>query len=101
MNTNVGDMPLEIFGDYVSDYLDIEFYWQYMFVFNEQGDNNGDSLGQGWGNGNGLENYGTGTTNIYGDAFGNGSSSYHHHNGNALGENVRIYNSSFRQRGCG
>lgn len=32
MNTNVGDMPLEIFGDYVSDCLSIDFPWEYMFV---------------------------------------------------------------------
>jgi len=32
MNTNVSDMPLEIFGDYISDCLGIEFTWEYMFV---------------------------------------------------------------------
>jgi hypothetical protein len=32
MNTNVGDMPLEIFSDYVSDYLDVDFPWEYLVV---------------------------------------------------------------------
>jgi len=30
MNTNVGDMPIEIFGDYVSDFFDIEYSWEYL-----------------------------------------------------------------------
>jgi len=30
MNDNVGEMPIEIFGDYVSDCLDIEFPWEYL-----------------------------------------------------------------------
>jgi hypothetical protein len=30
MNDNVGEMPLEIFGDYVSDCLDMDFPWVYM-----------------------------------------------------------------------
>jgi len=29
MNDNVGDMPIEIFGDYVSDMLDEEWNWIY------------------------------------------------------------------------
>jgi len=29
MNDNVGDMPIEIFGDYVSDTLGIEYDWIY------------------------------------------------------------------------
>jgi len=38
MNTNVGDMPIEIFGDYVSDTLGIEFTWEYMScLFNDDG----------------------------------------------------------------
>jgi hypothetical protein len=32
INTNVGEMPLEIFGDYISDCLGMDFPWEYMFV---------------------------------------------------------------------
>jgi hypothetical protein len=32
MDFNVGDMPLDIFGDYVSDLLGIEFNWEYFGV---------------------------------------------------------------------
>lgn len=32
MNDNVGEMPLEIFGDYVAECLGIDFPWEYMFV---------------------------------------------------------------------
>jgi len=31
MNTNVSDMPLEIFADYTSDMLDQEWHWEYLF----------------------------------------------------------------------
>lgn len=30
MDTNVGEMPLEIFGDYTSDCLGMDFPWIYM-----------------------------------------------------------------------
>jgi len=30
INTNVGDMPIEIFGDYVSDTLGEEWSWEYL-----------------------------------------------------------------------
>lgn len=30
MNTNVGDMPLDIFSDYVSDALEQEWRWEYL-----------------------------------------------------------------------
>jgi hypothetical protein len=32
MNDNVGEMPLDIFGDYVSDCLSMDFTWEYMFA---------------------------------------------------------------------
>lgn len=32
MNLNVGDMPLDIFGDYVSELLESEFSWEYLGV---------------------------------------------------------------------
>lgn len=31
-NDNVGDMPLDIFGDYVSECLGVEFGWEYLAV---------------------------------------------------------------------
>ena len=31
MNTNVGDMPLDIFADYVTEQLNIEFPQEYLF----------------------------------------------------------------------
>jgi hypothetical protein len=30
MNLNVGNMPLDIFGDYVSDILGVEYNWIYL-----------------------------------------------------------------------
>lgn len=32
MNTNVGNMPLDIFADYISDYLGVDFPWEYIVV---------------------------------------------------------------------
>jgi len=34
MNDNVGDMPIEIFGDYISDTLGEEWSWEYFQIFN-------------------------------------------------------------------
>jgi hypothetical protein len=35
LNTNVGDMPLDIYSDYVGDSLGIDFPWEYIVpVFN-------------------------------------------------------------------
>lgn len=35
LNTNVGDMPLDIYSDYVGDSLGIDFFWEYIVpVFN-------------------------------------------------------------------
>jgi hypothetical protein len=33
INTNVGEMPLEIFGDYVSDILDDDWNWLYIIPY--------------------------------------------------------------------
>lgn len=41
INTNVGDMPLDIFSDYLSDTLNEEWYWQYLIAL----PNDGNSLG--------------------------------------------------------
>lgn len=32
MNDNVGEMPLEIFGDYTSDMTEQEWSWEYFFL---------------------------------------------------------------------
>jgi len=37
LNTNVGDMPLEIFADYTADTLGIEFPWIYLIPTNNGG----------------------------------------------------------------
>jgi len=38
MNTNVGDMPIEIFGDYISDCLGMDWSWEYIIpAFNNSG----------------------------------------------------------------
>lgn len=34
MNTNVGDMPLDIFSDYVSDTLGEDWCWEYFLALN-------------------------------------------------------------------
>jgi hypothetical protein len=34
MNTNVGDMPLDIFCDYILDVLNEEWIWEYFLTFN-------------------------------------------------------------------
>jgi|GEM_PF-3979193 len=52
MNTNVGDMPIEIFGDYISDTLDQEWSWEYLF-FADNGDGDRDTT---YGHGNGCGN---------------------------------------------
>jgi hypothetical protein len=32
MDTNVGEMPLDIFSDYISDILDEEWSWEYLVI---------------------------------------------------------------------
>jgi len=39
MNDNVGDMPIEIFGDYISDMLGEDWSWEYIIpMFNYMND---------------------------------------------------------------
>jgi hypothetical protein len=52
LNTNVGDMPLDIFSDYVSDILDQEWCWEYFLVI--YGRDGYNSHGRGWGHGHFL-----------------------------------------------
>jgi hypothetical protein len=67
-NTNVGDMPLDIFSDYISDTLGEEWSWEYLSValnwapeepegiplYLEMGDSNGDSPDYFYGGGDGY-----------------------------------------------
>jgi hypothetical protein len=58
-NDNVGEMPLDIFADYVSDILGEEWYWEYL-VFAVNGHYH-------YGKGNGYyESY----ARLYGDGAG-------------------------------
>jgi hypothetical protein len=92
LNTNVGDMPLDIFADYISDVLGQEWNLEYLITaINDNGHENG----YGWGycivfgNGNrwgyGYENgYGSGDGfgNGYGDGRGFGFGNGYNHSGN-------------------
>jgi hypothetical protein len=49
MNTNVGEMPLDIFSDYVSDIGEQEWNWIYFLVI--YGKDGYNSHGRGWGHG--------------------------------------------------
>jgi hypothetical protein len=72
MNTNVGEMPLDIFSDYVSDILGEEWNWEYLaFAMNgcegnyyENTWGYGRGVGQGSGDGS-TYNYGNGLTEGY------------------------------------
>jgi hypothetical protein len=52
LDTNVGDMPLDIFADYISDTLDQEWHWEYLaLTVNGQGhstDNEDEVSGGGY-----------------------------------------------------
>jgi hypothetical protein len=95
INTNVGDMPLDIFSDYISDTLDEEWTWIHLFVINEDG--YGVGFGSGLGRFYGLtgsgyvygykcyDDYATGHGLISGYGYGNGddpSNNNGHGNGN-------------------
>jgi hypothetical protein len=77
INTNVGDMPLDIFSDYISDILDEEWYWQYIvFAVNDGGYRRGNGYGSGIGyrHGIGYEyGYGYGSGFGYVNGYGHGS----------------------------
>jgi hypothetical protein len=85
-NTNVGDMPLDIFADYISDILDEEWCWEYLqFTINannigfdigdsdtsEDGDWEDSSTGNGYGNDCGYGQSGCGYRG-FGDGDGTG-----------------------------
>jgi hypothetical protein len=80
-NTNVGDMPLDIFSDYVSDILGEEWYWEYLpFTINANniGFNIGDSNTSDDGNwedlstGDGYGDTGFGQSGCGDTGFGDG-----------------------------
>jgi hypothetical protein len=75
MNDNVGEMPLDIFSDYISDILGEEWNWQYLILAINETD---DGCGQ-QGNGDGvvydyhrMNNLAYGYGYISGDGFGYG-----------------------------
>jgi hypothetical protein len=83
MNTNVGEMPLDIFSDYISDILEEEWCWEYLIpLSNWQGYvlRSGDYYNMWFGNGHGFNNaeiglgwfgvevsYGDGLSSCFGD----------------------------------
>jgi hypothetical protein len=71
MNDNVGEMPLYIFADYVSDILGEEWSWEYFtLIVNDQGYNlQYTSIHRGFGWGHGYE-IGFRYNNDYDHAFG-------------------------------
>lgn len=76
MNTNVGEMPLDIFSDYISDILEEEWTWEYLVpLLNWQGYilRSGDFYNMWFGNGHGFNNAenGLGWSSI-GILYGNG-----------------------------
>jgi hypothetical protein len=57
MNTNVGDMPLDIFSDYISDILGEDWSWIYLtLVVNDQGYDLKENRFNGYGWAHGYEN---------------------------------------------
>jgi hypothetical protein len=75
MNTNVGDMPLDIFCDYVSDILGEEWSWEYFgLILNWH-----DQLKNNYGNGMRMYELGCGYNNEA-DSFG-----YERHEGFGFG----------------
>lgn len=72
LNTNVGDMPPDIFSDYISDILDEEWTWEYLVsIVNARGFGFENALGHGFGYmfGNG---YGFGNGRSSGSEYENG-----------------------------
>jgi hypothetical protein len=70
INTNVGDMPLDIFTDYLNDTLDQEWSWEYLITaINDAGH----SVGVGYGVGGGYGHWsGLGNGMGFGDGHGYG-----------------------------
>jgi hypothetical protein len=84
INTNVGNMPLDIFSDYISDILDEEWNWLYLTVnTNYDGNRVGYGLGYGFGYGYRYNNLGN-PINGSGDGF-----EYGHIDDTTIDENCR------------
>jgi hypothetical protein len=107
LNTNVGDMPLDVFSDYVSDILDEEWCWIYLIpTMNYEGHYHGLGCGNGLIHIPVLENiYGHGfihDDDQFGDTdgFGDGDT-----DGDGYGDSNRwcagIYGHSISHKGCG
>jgi len=85
VNENVGDMPLEIFGDYLTDTLNEEWTWEYLApLLNWRGYiiSAGDILNTWFGNGCGFNNAENGLGWSWqgrsGHPYGNGMIKYHY-----------------------
>jgi hypothetical protein len=79
LNTNVGDMPLDIFSDYISDILGKEWSWEYLVLAingNSYGAGNGYGQGNQWHEDDydteGLDHNGLGHGFGYGEGYGYG-----------------------------
>ena len=86
MNTNVGDMPLDVFSDYIQDSQGYEFPWEFLqFTLNGNEQLNEDDKGNGYryqafpfhyiGRGNGYWLEFCGSINV---EYGNGHTSEYH-----------------------
>jgi hypothetical protein len=76
MNDNVGEMPLEIFGDYVSDTLGQEWHWEYFVFmanghFSKKGSGNYESKARLYGDGAGVTYWHD--SSVAGDGYGQGN----------------------------
>lgn len=93
MNDNVGEMPLEIFGDYISDNLGMDFPWVYLIPILNGGSysNYLGDIGEGFGYG--YTDFGTmtGLGNGHGNVdycylgFGSKQGRGHDHKGHGCG----------------
>jgi hypothetical protein len=95
LNTNVGDMPLDIFSDYISDTINMEWNWQYLVLaINDGGLDRNNAYGQGYSyhfsvieyNNEIIRGYGNGNGSGYGVicAYGNGTGDGNGNNGEYL-----------------
>jgi hypothetical protein len=71
-NTNVGDMPLDIFSDYISDTLDYECNWEYLIIAVNDFPRDFGFIGRGSGTNNYYNGIGYHSGINSRDAFGNG-----------------------------
>lgn len=114
-NTNVGDMPLDIFSDYILDTINQEWDWIYLLpilnfdcygfridsqkLFGSKGQGNG--IG-GYSNGIGYH-IGINFYNAYGDGLGYGDAveSYGNGFGYEGNDGIETNGNGFHHNGCG